>query len=467
MSATSELIEQSVLLKILYNPELQVYLDDMLPGTFIRKDYRMIIFAMIQLRKKEIKITVNNIKTYLTIEKDAETFRRKAKAPRLTPEEIEGILINDALDQNTSKEMFDKLYPLLLEGAFYNYAELRMGDVNYYLSYPDKVSQIAASCASVSRLADVLFKRKHKNINNPFRDVAQFINDSNVYIPTFSREINAKMHGWSRGYPNSILARSQHCKSTFITNEVRHKVKKNLVDKVAIISTEERQNVYYARLFCAEFLLSSSKMRAGITKITDDQVNIMEKIYKGRLEVFDGISYYKDVIDLLNSLRDYELIFIDHINMIKFPGSGNDLQNMPGGIASLITDEKRFLEKAKDTSIINLNQVKEKDIESIRDRWKKPPYTMAYGSTTTYFAAREWLTLYYPYKDVMNRGIEWIGAEFIPTVNDLFVSIEKSSFSELGEIQLKYEPEHFLLNDLPPQTIQSTEELLQEKLFND
>ncbi len=219
------------------------------------------------------------------------------------------------------------------------------------------------------------------------------------------------MYGWSKGYAASILARSGHGKSTFITNEIRHKIKKNIVDKVAIISTEEEENVFWQRMFAIECGLSLEGMRQGLIKISDSQIEAIQKIYGDRIIFKYEISYGK-IIQFLYSLADVQFIVIDHLNAIDYPGRGNALQNMPGGIAKLITQEKKFLKMNPETAIVNVNQVKEKDLPNIRSYWKCPSYEMAYGSSTTYFAARE--------VAVFAFFIFWISSAIMTSYNPFF-----------------------------------------------
>jgi hypothetical protein len=96
---------------------------------------------------------------------------------------------------------------------------------------------------------------------------------------------------------------------------------------------------------------------------------------------------------------------------------------------------------------------------------------MAYGSSTTYFAAREWLTLYYPWKDMVNRPQEWLKAKVKPDIVDLHFEVQKSSFSEIGKGKLYWAGDLALMQDVKKKSttefIAPQEEMDLDKIIRD
>lgn len=466
------MVEGMFLRKLVYNPEWHKLIKHMLPGIFSVPAHKYICYAMKKLESKGIRITANNIVLYISKETDVSVFRRKLKLPMADPQEIEDILTD--MEKDTSAELIDQAYENIIDLAYRRFTKEALSEIAWRMQFMDKGAEIAALCSATARTYHTL--TAHKRVlklakrTSGISEAAHSINTAGRTIPTFSKGINRYIGGWTRGWANVLMARSGHGKSNFITNEARHKIDKGIVDKVAIISSEEGRDVFWTRMFASVFNLSTSSMRAGIAKATKEQEQELEAMYGDKI-LFENYVKYKDVVELLFSLRDYELIYIDHINAIEYPGNGNAIANMIGNIPSLISREKEFLKSNPESVIININQVAEKQIEgSIKDYWKMPHHELAYGNSVSWVACREWVTLYYPYKDICNRPNEWVHVDPLqkPTNTDLYVKVEKSSFTDMGEAQLYFDFEHSKMTDATPKgEVKSQITAIQEEMFNE
>jgi len=445
----SDQVEKSVLLKLINNPELhEEYIPRILSGTFAKPEHRMIIFAIKQLYQKKINITAKNILLYISKESEAYAFAHKYKYDFSDLNVFEQIISTGLETGEYSTELFEDFYKLHLQVAFRRFVDKQVKSIRYCNDHHlNGAYSVVENAKAVIQLYEKFFNNQSAIQTGNIKSSARQINRGSSFYPTWSQNINSIMYGWSKGYPASILARSGHGKSTFVTNEVRHKIRKNIVDKVAIISTEEEESVFWQRMFALECGLSLAGMRRGLIKVSDSQITAVEKMYEGRISFYHEINYGR-IIQLMYSLSDTQLIIFDHLNAIDYPGRGNSLQNMPGGIAKLITQEKKFLKANPESATININQVKEKDMPAMRSHWKCPSYEMAFGSTTTYFAAREWLALYYPYKDMVNRPHEWLKVKAKPDITDLHFEIQKSSFSEIGKGKFYWAGDLAIMEDI-------------------
>lgn len=460
-------IEERFLRRLLNTPSKHHLLEIILPGIFSQTINRLIIFIMKQMYAKRIPLTLNNILQYYIQSKEVRSFRYKYKIPMYSQDDLTSHL--DVKEPVIPDDLFDSSYLTVIEIGFRRFTYLKMKEMAYHLKYVNHNLEIASLAKSIYGLEQILRRNKvnsQRAGKGGIRKALNKINEVEGIIPSFSKAINNLTMGWSRGYPNALLARSSHGKSTFIFNEIQHKIKHNIVNKIALISPEEDDVTFWRRASAFEFNLNITALKAGLVKITDEQMAIVEKKYEGKVDFFhEDMVKYRNVIDLLFSLQDYELIIIDHVTAIEYAGSGNSLQNLAGGIIYLVHRETEFLSKNKQSTIINVNQVREKDIESsIKTYWKMPSYTMAYGNSVTYVASREWITLYYPYRDLVNRSYEWMGVTDLPTMNDLHFAVEKSSSGEIGSGVLQFIPEYARLSD---KDIKIKKEVIinQEELF--
>lgn len=468
--------EEMFLRRLVVTPRWHHFIKYMLPGFYSTPTTKYICHAMKRLQERGIKITKHNITLFLAKEVDVSIFKRKLKLPVVDVFDVERVLNEQQMSEFSEDDIdfvLENGYEDIAELAFKRFVKERISEIAFQLQYTDVGASISATANSITRMfyltsAHKMKSKMAKRVSGISKAKA-FINNANTVIPTFSTGINKYIRGWTRGYPNTLMARSGHGKSSFISNECRHKVEKSIVDKVAVISVEEGEELFWQRMFAAEFNVSTTAMRAGLATMTDEQEQALHAKYNGKVDFFHEGNKYKDVISLLFSLRDYELIYIDHINAIEYPGSGNALQNMIGQIPSLISREKDFLSRNKDISIINVNQVAEKQIDQIRDYWKFPYHELAYGNSVSWIASREWVTLYYPYKDMVNRPLEWAQVEkhSLPTNQDIFVKVEKSSFTDIGDAQLHFDFEHSRMTDAHSKGIAKSEiEFIQEEIFS-
>lgn len=465
-------MEAMFLRKLLYNPDWHKLIKHMLPGIFSAPSHKYICYAMKKLQEKGIKVTSNNIVLYLSRETDVSIFRRKLKLPLAIPSEIEDILVN--MEKDTSDELIEEAYDQLIDLAYRRLMKEGLSEIAWRIPYTNKAGEIASICNSIGKQFYIL--TAHKGVTKLVKHksgimkAGDSINTAGRTIPTFSRGINRYIVGWTRGWVNVLMARSGHGKSNFITNELRHKIDKGISDKVAIISSEENEDTFWARMYASVFNISTSSMRAGITKITEEQKIQLNDMYGDKI-IFEYVTKYKDAIEFLYSLKGFDLIYIDHINAFEYPGNAGALNNMISNIPSLISREKEFLQRNPDSVIINVNQVAEKQIDgAIKDYWKMPVHELAYGNSASWIAAREWVTLYYPYKDIVNRANEWTHVDPIqkPTNNDIYVKIEKSSFTDIGETQLYFDFEHSTMVDTVPKGETKSQIItIQEEMFNE
>lgn len=463
-----DVVERGIIIKLFYNKELHPYLEDLLPGIFTNSLLRGLAYAMKSIYLNQGVLNIDSLSMFVNTSNEMRQYEKRKKIETVTGNDVSYVFVEEAMGLDTSPKRFKEGYEHLLEKAFRLFSARMADEIKYCTEKFGQEANIKAYAHAINLQYDMLYKRKFKVYEDQIAIAAHKINQAGNFIPTFSSALNANILGFSRGYPDSLLARSQHCKSTFISNQSRFLIKKKVASEVTIISTEELVSDFWQRMYALECKLSIHGMRSGVIKIADEHIQIIKDLYQNRIKVYNVIKY-KDVVDLLYSL-DSEFIVIDHINAIQFEGRGDAIQNMIGGIPNLITAEKNFLEINKDTSIVNVNQVREKTIDSeIKHRWKRPNYTMAFANSTMYIAAREWVTLYYPYKDVVNRPKEWVGAKKIPTANELYAYIEKNSFGgNMGESTLHIIPDFAIIEDgkitntdyIPPKNLTEKEKEL-------
>ncbi len=438
-------------------------LDKILPGVFTEPAVQVLCWIAKTLKQSNIRVTYNNVTLFFIKEKyRIKRFMQKMKvAPSL--EEIVNIINPDIIEPQyeTSPEFLEEVFESIKEDTFRRFAEQRAEDIKRLSEIPGKSYEIIANAKAITKLHEIFSSIK---IEEDWITKSAVALNSVRIIPTAFKDINHYIFGWSRGYPNAILARSSHGKSTFITNEIKYQLSKGL--KVALISVEENPETVWQRFFCNEFHISITDLKLGTIKITPEQIQTIKEKY-GNLALYHAnMVYYNQVLTTLNRIvKDMDIIFIDHINAIKYPGGSNDIANMPGGIVSLINAQKMILTEHKQCTIINVNQVSEKQIANIPSYWKMPDYTMAYGNTVSYFASREWITLYYPYRDLINRPSEWVGVIDLPSPNELYFAVEKSSTGTIGGGILEFIPEYAKILDRKKKFPQV--QIQQEELFNE
>lgn len=454
-------IEKLFLRRVIFNGS--PIIDQLLPGMFTLPECQALVYMVKLLKENKIKITKNNVLTLYVKERTRiNSFFKK----RWIKPELNSILeiVDDSIPERPSdEESLKEFFNMIKENTFQRFVDGRIEDIKKLNEISGKSWEIIAMAKSILKVYDIL-----NNViieKDWITESAKEINAQRT-IPTFSKLINRYIFGWSRGYPNAIMARSSHGKSTFITNEVKYQIENGL--KVYIISPEENEITFWQRIFCNEFNIDMLKLKTGAERILPEHIDKVKQKYTGKLIfLHKDMVYYNNLISALYRIKDADIIFIDHINAIKYPGGGNDIANMPGGIISLINAQKNYLNNHKNTTIINVNQVSEKQISNIPTYWKMPDYTMAYGNTVSYFAAREWITLYYPYRDLINRPLEWSGVVEAPGINELYFAVEKSSTGTIGGGVLNFIPQYAKITDMYEYATKKESEVKQEELFNE
>ena len=441
----SDVLERAYLVWMFHNKELRaIYLQKTLPAMFLHPSRRLLIYLMQRMEEHGMEITAPNIALYLQNNiNDLKPFIRKHRVKILTESEIQDILYDMEITSNT--DLFDKAKELLLVYAFARFVDDRMKDINYYNSYAGTYeSSILAASKGILKVYDMLHGRleiKRDQLN----ETKDLINSGDEYISTSSQGLNSYLGGWTKGYVATLIAKSGHTKSSWIDYDTCHSIFNKKVKSAVIISPEEIAPTRWRRIIAMVLKIPTSHMRQKLVEITGEQIDRVRDIMQDRLAIYDQATKYKDILDLMASVKTDKLV-VDHLQSIEYPGNKDYLSNMIGNIPGIIDFQKR-LAKARKMVVINLSQVGDKEIKRSDRLSKAPRYYDAYGSSVLYQASREFLALYYPIKDYEDNPISF-GAH-PPTVNDVTISIEKSSFSTLGKVKLDFNPEFNTFKDKP------------------
>lgn len=440
----SDVFERAYLVKIFHNPSLQDrYLDQTLPATFLDVKRRLVIWLMKKLREENLPIKIDNM---LMIQaKGSEAFlafKRKHRVESLTEGELTDILLDPSVDG--SDRFFDNCKDEILKSSFSRFVEDILTDIRYYNSFNNSNYHpyITSRFKAGMKIYDLIYSRIG-NIRDQYSETKALINNPNEYVGTSSRVLNSFLGGFTRGYVGTIIAKSSHGKSSWADYNIMQNLASGKIRTVAKITPEESASTQYRRYLAMLCKLSTSGMRLKQIEVTEAHLDVLRDKLHGRLHIYDDVFKMKDIIDLMHTLKD-DMIYLDHINSIDYPGKGSYMERMVGNIPAMIDAEKR-LAKEKNIPIINLSQVGDKDIQKSDRLIKAPRYFDAYGSSVLYQAAREFLALWYPYKDEDDSGISISTTPASP--NDIHISIEKSSFSKVGKIRLHFDPEYNTFTD--------------------
>lgn len=441
----SNVSERAFLVKIFHNEQLQKqYLDSILPGIFLNPQRRLIIYLMRQLKEQQIPITLENI---LMLQNDNDeqlnSFIKKHRPKLLEEEELQDML--NPLDLDSSERFFDFAKNEILKASFARFIEDIITDVKWYNSYnrKDYHRTILGKLKAGIKIHDIIYNNIGEN-RDQYQETMQLINSTDEYIPTSSQVLNSFIGGFTRGYVDAIIAKSSHVKSSWVDFNILQNITSNKVSKVVKITPEEDAPTQLRRYIAMLCKLSTSQMRLKLIKVTSEHITIVKKVLKDKLEIHDNVFKYKDIIELMYTI-EADMIYVDHINSIDYPGTGTYMSRMIGNIPGLIGIQKKIA-KSKHCNIINLSQVGDKEIQKSDRLIKAPRYWDAYGSSVLYQASREFLALWYPYKDYED-SIGLMPTETAPTINDIQISIEKSSFSKVGKIKLYFDPEYNMFYD--------------------
>jgi len=457
--------EKAVILKLLHNEKLRKkYLPEVLPYLWSKPEDRVFVFMMKRLYDKNYELSMQNLEVVLTTP-EVKLFMKRMGAV-LDRMDLASYWHDDSIkpDAELFKEAFEELHDI----AFSRYVEKAKEDFTYDLGYSDRY-RILARARSIIRLYNVIYKHKLSTPQNDLDAAVSYINNRDELIPTFSPVLNGLMGGWERGFANTLLARSGHTKSTIMTFDSVFKAVHKQVDCVHAILIEEQPPVFWRRVIAILLKIPISEMRNKTVRISKNQVDLVKKKLDGRIKVH-SVTAYKDIVDLLSVIKD-EFVWLDHINAIQYPGRGNAMQNMIGGIPGLISAQVNFLRERPYQSYVNLSQVNEKELikRTGNQVWKHPSYTDAYGSQILHQHSREYLTLYYPQRDVLNNPMAWAGKKELKDAKpeDVYLKVEKSSFGDLSRIKFKYNFDFGIFEDINENvsnvTINSTDSLFKEQ----
>ncbi len=433
--------EKFVLNRLFFNKALQKqYLPSIFTGLFGEKKIKLLIFLMKKVYEQNKEITINNLLVEQA-KRDTKNFCLKYMIEPLALDEATDIVYDLGVTADKNDSLFQPVFMELHDHAFCRFtveaAKSFTSDVAY-----NNPAAILARARAIEKLHKVLYGSKFKKRKDSIAEAAMYINTKSKFIPLFSAVLNGRIGGWSRQFIGAMLGRSGHTKSTIVTFDSVYQVLNKNLDKVAIIQTEENEGIFWQRIFALTFRIPIKSMRDGIVKISEAQINKIKELFEGRIIVYDEIVKFKDYIDLLNSINDIELIYTDHINAMAYPGNGSALTNMIGGIPNLINHQKLYLNEHKDVALVNLSQVNEKELLKSGNFLKPPPYDSAYCSQVLHQAAREFISLWYPYRDVIQYPEMFTGKrKNIPTDTEVQLSVEKGSFGGMGLLKLEYNPQ--------------------------
>jgi hypothetical protein len=422
--------EESVLLKLYHNHKLQEeYLPDLLPGVFTT--WKLLAYIMTKFHQKEIEISIENI----LLVQNSHKITKYVKANRLiiyTEEQLQKLLIDNYND--TSPSLFKEAYDVLLEETFYRYVKTANEDFIYDSEYKNR-TRIVKRAKSILKLNNILYSRKIKQREDTLALAIKTINESQSYVPTFSHKLNNIIGGFSKGFIASIAARPSHGKSTIMTWDTIYGLQEGTRRRVDIISAEEPSAIFWRRIISAYFRIPSDLLRLGDYHVTKKQYDELKEFAHDRL-FFHSARTLEEVLGTLNTIKNSTIIWLDHVNAVVYP-RGDELR----GIKSLVDGQKQYLAENPDTVIVDLSQVNTKSMKFNGRLF--PTKDDAFGSSVLDQAAREFLTVYYPYLDSI--GVEIVKKkkkkdeeEEETPIDRIKVSIEKTSFGGKGVIDLKF-----------------------------
>lgn len=424
--------EESVLIKLYHNKSLQEeYLIDLLPGVF---DYwRVLAFIMIQLHKKEVRITIKNI-LVMQKHKIVVDYAIRHNTLPYDNKQLEELLTERYTDTSTS--LFKEAYDTIHDEAFFKFVVTANEEFTYEVAYKSK-QPILNRAKAIIKLHNILFDRKVKQRKDRLREAINSINQQQSFVPTFSAKLNNIIGGFSKGFVASVIARPSHGKTTFMSWSALDMLYKDIDGKkrVDIISAEEPSDVFWRRIISTFFKIPSSMLRDGSYTITDRQYEELLAFTKDRL-FFHSATSLEDILGITNTIRNSDFIWYDHVNAIAYP-YGDEVK----GIKSLVNGQKEYLANNTSTVMINLSQVNTKSMK-FKGRLF-PTKEDAFGSSVLEQASREFLSLYYPYLDSIDPelSVNLKKNKYEAPKNKLMVSIEKTSFGGKGLVELKFEHE--------------------------
>jgi len=400
---------------------------------------------MKRLKQLKTAITVDSMALYCKSEEEQlVAFCKRHKIVLPTYEQLHDILYEPGYD--TSDKLFEEAKLEITNRAFVRFVEDMIDEVKYYNSYAATHSNykniILGKARAIWKVHNLLYNKDVKR--DQLAEAQSLINLKNEYISTSSQVLNTYIGGFTRKYVASVIAKSSHAKSSWLDYNSAHSIVNNKVKRIVKITPEEDAGTQYRRYLALFCKISTTAMRMKTVEITDAHIQLVKDKLQNRLMIYDTVYKYKDVIDLLSSINDTDMIIIDHLQAIEYPGNGTFLNNMIGNIPGLINFQKKIA-KNINCSIINVSQVADKEIARSDRIIKAPRFYDAYGSSVLYQVSREFLALWYPYRDWEDQ---LINPGTVPSENEIQISIEKSSFSRVGKVMLHFNPEFNLFTDM-------------------
>jgi replicative DNA helicase len=419
------------------------YLPETLPQVFLDKKRRLLVYLMRTLHDNNENVTIDNmLMVQSKTSERLDAFMKQHKVSKLSEGDITDMLYDPTVD---SREVFfDNCKDEILKASFTRFVEDLTSDIKYYndLNNAKYHSYILSRTKALQKIHTIIYNRMG-NKRDVYAETKDKINNPNEYIPTSSRVLNSYIGGFTRGYIATIFAKSSHGKSSWVDYNILQNILSDKVASVGKITPEEDVSTQLTRYVAMICKLPTSGMRLKTVQTTDMHMQVVKSKLDGRLIIHDDVFKMKDIIELTESMKT-DMIYLDHVNKIDYPGRGTHMERMIGNISELVNAQSRVA-KTKHISIVNLSQVNDKEIQRSDRMMKAPRYWDLYGSSVLYQASREMIALWYPYKDQDDNPIMSEGSP--PSINDIRIHIEKSSFSKVGRMSLRFEPDFNLFTD--------------------
>lgn len=438
-----------MVMELFFKTEVQdKYLPTILPQMFLDRKKRLVVFVMKLLQSKSEPITPETVVSTLKVGGDEiESFKKKHYIYDLSDQDVFD-MSNDLTV--TIRENYTKVvYEQLIKHAFSRYVYDSLYDMD---DYNDNFNEKAVilKAKNIPKVYDIFHNRLNVEREDQLQSTLELINSDNEYVRTMSQALNSYMGGFTRGYVGTIGAKSGHTKSSFTDFNIVQNLLTDKVKKVLIISPEEMAQLRWRRAIATLCRIPTSHMRQKQAMVTEDHIKIVREKLWDRLQIEDKVDKMADIIKLMEE-TDADMVYVDHLQSITYPGYGSAMENMIGNIPGLVNIEKRIA-KEKNIPIVNLSQVNDKDIQRSDRLIKAPRYWDLYGSSVLYQAARELLMLWYQYKDYEDNPMIY-DRDNPPSVNRIYVILEKSSFSATTKIPMFFDPEFNVFRDEKPETL--------------
>src|ERR1035437_8850243 len=246
----SQIYERHMVCKLFQNKKIQdENLDFILPGIFVDGNKRYIVYMMKRLKDKKMAITVDNmVIMQANPDENLLAFRKKHSVGKLDEGDICNIVNDVEIDAQCEGDTFEIIKKEMLLMSFARFIEDIIPEVKYYNGYLTEQSQYAvlSKLKAGTKLYDILHSRMEskKDILVSAKD---YINSDDEYIRTSSHALNSFIGGFSRGYVNTIIAKSSHCKSSWTDYNIADSILKGKVGKVVKITPEEDSDVQIRR----------------------------------------------------------------------------------------------------------------------------------------------------------------------------------------------------------------------------